>query len=112
MILFWDFHRENKIKFNDEIITIKILQNTDSSDVVDHSYIDYYTTMTLYHSDTKTREEMFDFLKEYGLHCCKVYYKEIIIKKKMKDKITVFVWDENYWDESHKWTKRCMESIS
>lgn len=104
---------ENKIKFNDEIITIKILQNTDSSDVVDHSYIDYYTTMTLeYHSDTKSREEMFDFLKEYGLHCCKVYYKEIIIKKKMKDKITVFVWDENYWDESHKWTKRCMESIS
>ena len=29
------------------MITIKILQNTDSSDVVDHSYIDYYTTMTL-----------------------------------------------------------------
>ena len=51
-------------------------------------------------------------LKEYLLHCGKEYYKTVLLSKVMRDKLQVYVWDENYWDQSHKWTKRSIESMS
>jgi chaperone BCS1 len=72
----------------------------------------YHSVLSLEYTGGANTEENTRLLKEYLLHCGKEYYRTVQLSKVMRDKLQVYVWDENYWDQSHKWTKRSMESMS
>ena len=72
----------------------------------------YHSVLSLEYTGGANTEENTKLLREYLLHCGKEYYRTVQLSKVMRDKLQVYVWDENYWDQSHKWTKRSMESMS
>ena len=72
----------------------------------------YHSVLSLEYTGGANTEENTRLLREYLLHCGKEYYRTVQLSKVMRDKLQVYVWDENYWDQSHKWTKRSMESMS
>ena len=72
----------------------------------------YHRQLTVEYNSGADRDENIRILKDYIIHCGREYYKTVLLSKKMNDKLQVYVWDDNYWDQSHKWTKRCIDSMS
>ena len=101
-----------ELNYNDFQIFITVREDLSRPLVVQECETKYHTTISLEYSGGETKEDNIAVLKEYLLHCGKEYYKTVLLSKVMRDKLQVYVWDENYWDQSHKWTKRSIESMS
>ena len=93
-----------ELNYNDFQIFITVREDLSRPLIVQECETKYHTTISLEYSGGETKEDNIAVLKEYLLHCGKEYYKTVL-SKVMRDKLQVYVWDENYWDQSHKWTK-------
>ena len=104
---------ETEIEYKGNKIVVEVVEDDREPLVVDQGDTCYHRYMYItYDSPSGNSEEEKIFLTQFHEDLYKMYQKDILEIKPDRDKLDVFVWDDNYWDQSHKWTKRSMESIS
>lgn len=103
-----------ELDYNGHQIFITINEDLSRPLTVSECETKYHSVVSLEYTGGSTTEENTELLQDYLLHCGKEYYRTVQLSKVMRDKLQVYVWDcgDSYWDQSHKWTKRSMESMS
>ena len=101
-----------KVDYEGKDIYISVAEDLSLPLAVGENSTTYHRQLTIEYNSGTDKEENISVLKDYIIHCGKEYYKTVLLSKKMNDKLQVYVWDDNYWDQSHKWTKRCIDSMS
>lgn len=101
-----------KLNYEGKYIYITVFEDRTNPLATGDQDTTYHRQLTVEYNSGADREENIRELKDYIIHCGREYYKTVLLSKKMNDKLQVYVWDDNYWDQSHKWTKRCIDSMS
>jgi len=101
-----------KLNYEGKDIYITVFEDRTNTLATGDQDTTYHRQLTVEYNSGADRDENIRILKDYIIHCGREYYKTVLLSKKMNDKLQVYVWDDNYWDQSHKWTKRCIDSMS
>ena len=101
-----------KLNYEEKDIYITIVEDRSRPLIMGEGDTTYHRDVVLEYDAGADASENIKVLKDFIIHCGKEYYRTVLLSKKMSDKLQVYVWDDNYWDQSHKWAKRSMDSMS
>lgn len=101
-----------KLNYEEKDIYITIVEDRSRPLIMGEGDTTYHRDVVLEYDAGADACENIKVLKDFIIHCGKEYYRTVLLSKKMSDKLQVYVWDDNYWDQSHKWAKRSMDSMS
>jgi hypothetical protein len=101
-----------KLIYEEKDIYITIVEDRSRPLIMGEGDTTYHRDVVLEYDAGADASENIKVLKDFIIHCGKEYYRTVLLSKKMSDKLQVYVWDDNYWDQSHKWAKRSMDSMS
>ena len=101
-----------KLNYEEKDIYITIVEDRSRPLIMGEGDTTYHRDVVLEYDAGADASENIKVLKDFIIHCGKEYYRTVLLSKKMSDKLQVYVWDDNYWDQSHKWAKRSMVSMS
>ena len=88
---------------NEDKTRVVITVDIDKSVLINGDFVTYYSFLNI---ECKNQEILYEFLVNAKNH----YIKEVLNKKREKEKVTVYIWDE-YWEVLHKYRKRSLDTI-